>query len=278
MRKCFASVLIAVSIIVNLNIISVFAGSTSYIAKNGVKLDRPDKRQAEGHIRISGSTAKDKIKLLVTGADKQVWYEVKLSNGKFDEEIWFDSQGKYTVKVMVNEYGRKYSYGPGITIENTKKLDKHLIPAKHIESSEDIIIGTAKEITENCGSDLEKARAIYDWVIYNIEYDLEKLARQNKGLYDNQYGAVNTLNTKKGVCYDYSTLIAALARSLGIRAKVAEGDLNQGRLKGFHAWNELYISESDRWINIDAALGDTTGGNYFDFENNDESYAVYEYK
>jgi transglutaminase-like putative cysteine protease len=57
-----------------------------------------------------------------------------------------------------------------------------------------------------------------------------------------------------------------------------EGDINEGILKGFHAWNEVFISERDSWINIDTTLGATTSKNYFDFANNDESHVPYEYK
>lgn len=277
MKKCFVSILMAVSIIVNLSIIPVFASSTSYV-KNGVKLDKPEHRQVDGHVRISGSTDKKRIKLLVTGGDKQVWYDVKLNNGEFDEEIWFDKQGKYTIKVMVNEYDRKYSYGPGFTVENTEESDEYLIQAKHIESNDVVIIETAREITKACSSDLEKARAIYDWVTNNIRFDYDKLEKHKRGQYDNKYGALNTIRTRKGVCYDYATLAAALSRSLGLRAKVAEGDLNKGPLKGLHAWNEIYIKELGSWIRIDTTLGATTGENYFDFGNDEKIYTVYEYK
>lgn len=277
MKKCYVSILLVVSIIVNLIIVPVFASSVSYI-KNGVKLDKPDKRQVEGYIRISGSTNNSRIKLMVSGADNQVWYDVKLNEGKFNEEIWFDKQGKYTIKIMVNEYDRKYSYGPGITVENTEELDRYLIPAKHIESSNEEIINTAREITRTCSSDLEKARAIYDWVKDNIRYDYDKLLRHENDQYDNKYGALNTINSGKGVCYDYAALAAALCRSLGLRAKVVEGDLNSGPLKGLHAWNEFYIAELESWINIDITLGDTTGRNYFNFENNGESHTAIEFK
>lgn len=277
MKKCYVSVLMVVSIIVNLIIVPVFASSASYV-KNGVKLDKPDKKQVEGYIRISGSTNNSRIKLMVSGADNQVWYDVKLDNGKFDEEIWFDKQGKYTIEIMVNEYDRKYSYGPGITVENTEELDKYLIPAKHIESSNEEIINTAREITKSCSNDLEKARTIYDWVTDNIQFDYDKLLRHKNGQYDNEYGALNTINSGKGVCYDYATLAAALCRSLGLRAKVAEGDLNNGPLKGFHAWNEIYIGESNSWISIDTTLGATNGEDYFNFRDDEKTYTVCEYK
>lgn len=278
MKKYLIGALLAAAIIVNIATVAVSAEWTSLISRNGVRLEMPFKLQAEGRIRIKGSTANNKIKLLVTGAGQQIWYDVKLSKGVFDEEIWFDKPGKYTISVMVNEYDRKYSYGPEITIENTHELDKHLIPAKHIESGDAGIISTAKAITENCGTELEKARAIYDWVAENTEYDYEKLAKHIKGQYGNEYGAVNTLKTGKGVCYDYAALAAALARAVGIRAKLVEGELKQGDLKSFHAWNEFYIPERKAWINVDTTLGDTTGRDYFDFSSTEESYTAYEYK
>lgn len=278
MSERFIRMMLIIFISLSISMMPVCASSTGSITKNGVKLDKPGTTKVEGHIRISGSSTKSKIKLLVIGVDKQTWYELKVIDGEFTEEVWLNRQGEYTINVMVNEYGRKYSKGPGFTVKNTEELDKYLISAKHIESNEEIIIDTALEITKNCSSDLDKVRAIYDWVVDNIEYDYEKLSKHDKGQYDNQYGALNTLNTRKGVCYDYSTLVAALTRSIGIKAKVVEGNLDKGRLKGFHAWNEVFISESGGWINIDTTLAATTGENYFDFADNDESYVLYEYK
>ncbi len=274
----FIRVLLVVFIMAVVGIVPVFSDGTGSIAFNGVKLDKPESTQIEGYITISGSTAEEKIKLLVTGAEKQIWYEVRLIDGRFAEEIWFDSLGEYSIMVMVNEYGRKYSKGPAYTVVNTKKLDKYLAPAKHIESNSAEIAQKALDITAGCANDLDRARAIYQWILDNIEYDYTKLAKHNKGEYDNQYGALNTLATNSGVCYDYATLFAALARAVGIQTKVVEGDLNSGALKGFHAWNEVYIQELERWISIDVAMSDTTGENTFDFADYDESYTAQIYK
>lgn len=271
MKSKFSKMLLAIIVAASLSFIPAAADNTSYITENGVKLERPETSRVEGHVRISGSTTQKKIKLLVVGADKQVWYEIKLDSGKFNEEIWFDSPGKYTIRVMVNEYDRKYSYGPGITLENTEELNQYLIPEKHIESNDAAIIDTARRITKGYSGGIERVKAIYEWVIDNMEYDYDKLYKHSQGKYDNQYGAVNAIKTKRGVCYDYSTLTAALARSLGIQAKVVEGNLSKSPFKGFHAWNEVFIPELDSWISIDTTLGDTTGESYFDFEKHDEN-------
>jgi len=70
----------------------------------------------------------------------------------------------------------------------------------------------AKELTKDAKTDREKAQKIYNWVVKNIKYDYDKYLRQLNKNYDNAYGALNTLETGKGVCYDFSALVAALGR------------------------------------------------------------------
>jgi len=53
----------------------------------------------------------------------------------------------------------------------------------------------------------------------NIKYDYDKYLRQLNKNYDNAYGALNTLETGKGVCYDFSALVAALGRASGLQVK-----------------------------------------------------------
>jgi transglutaminase-like putative cysteine protease len=50
-------------------------------------------------------------------------------------------------------------------------------------------------------------------------------------------------------------LVAALARARGIPARAAIGlvSLRSGEAFGYHMWNEVFID--DRWIAIDATLG-----------------------
>lgn len=93
---------------------------------------------------------------MVVRSNEQIWYDVKLENGRFSQKLWLSNgKGKYTVYVMVNEYDRKYSFGPKITVENVKEINALLAPEKYIKSGDKPIIDKAAEITKGLTSDSE---------------------------------------------------------------------------------------------------------------------------
>lgn len=250
--------------LVFLNQSTAFAAGSEYIEKNGVTLLKPPS-EVRGKVRIAGSTSKAKIKLMVNKGDSRTWYDVSLNNGEFDTELWLvQGEGRYTVSVMVHEYDRKYSYGPTVTVNNTEEVDRFSVPTKEVESDAPEIVALAEKLAQDKKTDMEKMRAIYDWIVKNIDYDYEKYAKHRSGDYDNTYGALNTLRTKKGVCYDYAALAAALGRAAGVRVKLVKGEGKMGTFEGLHAWNEFYSSEEQRWVCMDATFGALGQEAYFD--------------
>ena len=244
---------------------AVYAEGINYITKNGVSVAQLNSNQATGSISLEGETKKEKIKLLVKKDTTSTWLDVDIKNGKFQENIWFtQGTGSYSISVMVHEQDRKYSYGPTLSIENKVEVNKYLSPTKHVESDDEEIIKLAREITNVNNTELENAKSICQWVTENIIYDYDKYSKHQNNNYDNNYGAVYTYKTKKGVCYDYATLTAALARSVGIQTKVVKGEGSLGSFKGLHAWNEMYITEKGQWIPVDTTFGATTGIDFFD--------------
>lgn len=270
----------AKKIIINLLIIvlvfSVFqidVQAASYIKKNGISVIKLDSEEVKGKLNIQGETSHEKIKILIKKGEVQRWYEVEIDEGAFEEEIWLiDGQGTYDINIMVHKGNRKYSYGPKLKVKNTEDVNRFLVPTKHVESNDKKVIELAKKITENKDKDIDKAKAIYDWVVKNIKYDFDKYTNQVNNNYDNDYGAVNTLETSKGVCYDYAALTAALGRAVGMQVKVVNGEGISGSFKGFHAWNEVYISEEEKWINVDTSFAVTVGKDYFNSEDFSESH------
>ena len=100
----------------------------------------------------------------------------------------------------------------------------------------------ADEICDDCDTDEEKVKAIYEWMIHNFEYDYE----YNPVI---QYFNVHkTLRTCKGVCYDFSHLFAALCRSQNIPCYVVDGD-KRTNAQYYHTWNRVYFEGS--WWNVD---------------------------
>lgn len=100
----------------------------------------------------------------------------------------------------------------------------------------------ADEICADSDTDAEKVQAIYNWMIMNFEYD-----------YDYQtllqyFNVRRTLSTRKGVCYDFANLFAALCRSQNIPCYVVDG-APYDRTTHDHTWNRVYYAGF--WWDVD---------------------------
>ncbi len=93
-----------------------------------------------------------------------------------------------------------------------------------------------------CGSgktELEKAAAVYDYIINNIEY-VSTAENAANGYIPNPD---KVLANKSGICFDYSSLMCAMLRSQKIPTKVVVGYAGDV----YHAWISVY-TQSSGWI------------------------------
>lgn len=98
----------------------------------------------------------------------------------------------------------------------------------------------ALSIVSEDTSDVDALQAIYDYVTQNLTYDYE-LADTVESGYLPDVDA--TLKSKKGICFDYAALTAAMLRSRDIPCKLLIG--YAGTVK--HAWVSVYI-RSKGWV------------------------------
>lgn len=110
----------------------------------------------------------------------------------------------------------------------------------------------ADEICSGCETDEEKVQAIYCWIIDNFEYDYEYHA------FIQYFNVHRTLRTRKGVCYDFSNLFAALCRSQNIPCYVVDGT-PYDRSTADHTWNRVYYNNS--WWDVDVTNDITASKN-----------------
>jgi transglutaminase-like putative cysteine protease len=94
------------------------------------------------------------------------------------------------------------------------------------------------------------ARAIYDWVVDNVEY---KKVGTGWGHGDTFWAC----SERYGNCTDFHALFISLARSEGIPARFEIGfpiplDRREGEIGGYHCWVEFYLPETG-WFPIDAS-------------------------
>ena len=103
----------------------------------------------------------------------------------------------------------------------------------------------ADEICADCDTDEEKIKVIYEWMILNFEYDYDCEP------FIQYFNVRKTLSARKGICYDFSHLFAALCRSQNIPCYVVDGD-KRDNAQYHHTWNLVYFDGS--WWDMDVTF------------------------
>lgn len=115
------------------------------------------------------------------------------------------------------------------------------------ETSEKFI-KKAKSLTKKCKTEKAKVKKIYNYVVENFAYDYELLDEKVATSYYTPDNAM-TFERKLGICYDISSLFAAMLRSVDIEARVVTG--YTPNVKAYHAWTEVYDSAKKEWYSVD---------------------------
>jgi len=126
----------------------------------------------------------------------------------------------------------------------------------------------ALQITAGSTNDLQRARAIYDWLTGNIRYDTEEWAHVVGGGEDycHDHDPLSVIRRGTTVCIGYAWLFNALAQSVGLRATYLIGDVRGYRgteddtlVSAFkHAWNAVEVDQT--WLLLDATWGASQSG------------------
>lgn len=150
-----------------------------------------------------------------------------------------------------------------ILVENSDQLvyamENGLEPVCVAGSTAEIVYNKAKEILRDICSDsmtdVQKAQAIYEYLILNVNYDqyaiLDPNVHENWQPYDSWYIEGALLNGK-AVCDGYAKSLVLLCKMENIPAVRVTGNN--------HAWNKIYVD--GKWFGVDATHGDTGVGNY----------------
>ncbi|MBI9014049.1 MAG: transglutaminase domain-containing protein [Clostridiales bacterium] len=219
---------------------------------------------------------------------KYIYFPLQLGNGEYEIEIYENVKDEKYKKVykkkadvviaddrlvylntmqIVNWQGDQEAVllaGELIRLEKIRRFEE-----KNDESFEESDLEAIKL------TDLEKIETIYLYVVQNIRYDHSKPGRLTS---DYIPDIDDVFNEKEGICYDYSAIMASMLRSLKIPTKLIKGYTTNTSV--FHAWNEVYIEDENRWIIVD-----TTYDSYlyernkvFELEKSEDDYTnVYEY-
>lgn len=167
------------------------------------------------------------------------------------------------------QYGTEAIYQNNLEIYQNQRSDAKMMEYLLMEPDDeyayminDEIKKTCKDITVDCATDMEKLKAVHDWVCNNIAYDA------NSGV-----GPIYVYHSRKTCCQGFADLTAAMLRELGIPCKEMEGyrldaylrsncsQMTLSDIKNYfdnpdelahlcaHLWNEAWVD--GRWVLMD---------------------------
>lgn len=206
----------------------------------------------EGYVAIHCQPTDTKIKFQVIKDDNTITYSVV--TGKDQIFPLQSGDGHYIFRVMKNITDKKYAelYKCEAQVAIGDPFDPFLRPNQYTDYTENSeCVQFAGTLAEGSASKAEFIASVYEYIAGSVTYDQEKAATVKSG-----YLPVpdDTLTTKKGICFDYASLAAAMLRSQGIPTQIIFGYVSPNDV--YHAWNKFYTEEGG-WQLVEFSV---TGG------------------
>ncbi len=227
-------------------VLSPSAPGTAVQQNSSAVIDYSNAKDGYIMIKWTGGSTSSKIKVLIKGPNNSEDYQYNLrTDGSYDTFPLSDGNGQYSVRVYKQVDGTKYSpvLTAKVSAQLTDEFAPFIRPNQYVNYSDDSkAVAKAAEIIQEKGAEdnLSKTEAIYDWVVNNLSYDTAKASSVQSGYLPD---IDVTLAEKKGICFDYAALMAAMLRSQNVPVKLVVGWTGSQ----YHAWINVW-SESDGWV------------------------------
>ena len=156
---------------------------------------------------------------------------------KFKGNNYFlSSQGSKSINVKLSKFGN------GLNEKNAVAyLKAYLHSSSHCKVGNSKIKSLVKSLTKGLTNDVDRAKAIFNYVRDTLEYDY---------YYNTWHGAVGTLKLKSGNCVDHAHLLVAMYRTAGLNARYVHG-ICHFKISGTtgHVWVQVKVGKN--WVCAD---------------------------
>ena len=206
-----------------------------------LKLDLSNTNQ--GYFTVFNNSSAKQISLQLTAPDGIV-YKYFISPGLSAVVPFSGGSGNYILicyqQIEDSRYAAIFTDNMEISLDN--EFLPFLYPNQYVDFTEEteackLALSMMPEDTE----DTKALEEIYNYVVDNITYDMEKALTVETGYLPD---IDETLATGTGICFDYAALITAMLRSRDIPCKLQIGYAGDTK----HAWVDVYI-RSRGWVN-----------------------------
>jgi len=214
--------------------------------------------------------AGQKVRVWIPAAHSDDFQEVKIVSANGDLSLKKNRESRYGNAMYYAEAGKasqtelhfevvydvvrqeRVVLGRSIPRLRDFTLDKKIAKRDTAADALVPVTGVPAELAAKVAADkktpLEKARAIYDYVLENMSYD-KSGAGWGRG------DVLYACEAKKGDCTDFHSLFIAMVRSQGIAAQFEIGfslptDKTSGEIAGYHCWADFFEPEHG-WVPVD---------------------------
>ena len=213
------------------------ASGTLTYGDNTISIDASN--TSEGYVMVCYKGSASKVKLQITVPDATVYTYTLAGGGSYETFPLSSGNGKYRLDVLENAYDDMYALALSqeISVTIADEFRPFLYPNQYAWfTQEDDAVSCAAELSGTSSGDLNFVEQVYLYVIKNITYDEELAATVKSGYLPD---VDRTLKSKKGICFDYAALMAAMLRSQNVPTKLQIGYSGDA----YHAWISVYITE-----------------------------------
>lgn len=221
------------------SLVPTASGETCY-GDDSVSIDASN--ISDGYVMVRYTGHSEKAKAQITIPDGTV-YTYTIKGSDYNTFPLTGGNGDYTLKVyewvVDNSYALAFSQALSVSLNDEFK--PFLYPNQYVWFTGDSqVVALGRELSDQSADDLDYVQNSYYYVIRNISYDNDK-AENTPTDYVPDIDTI--LEEKKGICFDYASLMAALLRSQSIPTKLEVGYSGEA----YHAWISVYLTESG-WV------------------------------
>ncbi len=220
--------------------LSPAASGTVTYGDDAISIDASN--TSDGYVMVRYKGTADKVKLQITAPDASV-YSYNLSPGSYETFPLSGGSGSYHIDVLEHAYDNMYALAlsQDISVTISDEFKPFLYPNQYVWfSSDDEAVKYGEKLSDSSSGDLDYVEKVYLYITENITYDDALAASVTPGYLPD---IDTTLQTKKGICFDYASLMAAMLRSQGIPTKLVVGYSGDA----YHAWISVYLKETG-WV------------------------------
>lgn len=231
------------------------APGTEVYERNGVSFGVSNASEGYFAARCSGIDKKLKMRVITP---LETIYDYDINNqGIYEFFPYSEGNGPYSMTVYEQLEGNSYAvvYGTEFEVDMGDIKNPFTYPNQRVDYVPTMnAIELSYQLTQKYDNDADKIDILVRYVASMIRYDDDFAERVRSGEISPEYipNPDVTLITEKGICYDYSVLLATMLRAQRIPTRLVIGYVNIDGETIKHAWNMVWNGQD--WVLYDATL------------------------